>query len=68
MFLDLRDPQPPHEPWNPPPRRQPQLSKRNERMVLGLVGLNVLMLLLAPIAGATLLDVAIALIRAMARG
>jgi len=61
MFLDLNNDWTPPEPWNPPPRRQPRLSKRKEGLVIGLVGFNVLMLLLAPIAGMTFFDIAIAL-------
>lgn len=62
MFLDTRDPWPPHEPWSPPPRRnRPPLSRPRERLVLSLVGLNLLLLFIAPIAGITFFDIALAL-------
>lgn len=60
MFLDTRDPWPPHEPWSPPPRRTP-LSRPREKVVISLVGLNLVLLFVAPIAGITFFDIALAL-------
>lgn len=49
MFVDFRDtPAPP--PWQPPPR----LTERQQRVVAGVIGLNLFLLLVAPIGGATL--------------
>lgn len=52
MFVDFLDtPAPP--PW--PPRKPPQrLTERQRRVVAGVIGLNLLLLLVAPIGGATL--------------
>lgn len=54
MFLDLDGYQTPSEPWRPepPPRR---LSPRGEKVMLWVIGLNILLLLVAPIGGATLI-------------
>ncbi|NOW45625.1 hypothetical protein FHW96_001780 [Novosphingobium sp. SG751A] len=59
MFLDTRDPWPPPDPWSPPPRRDP--NRRREGLVMSLVGLNLLLLFIAPIAGITFFDIALAL-------
>lgn len=64
MFLDTRDPWPPPDPWSPPPRRdRPELGKRREGVMLSLVGINLLLLFVAPIAGITFFDIALALWR-----
>jgi len=63
MFLDLDANWTPPEPWTPPPHRAPRLTKRKEGLVMGLVGFNVLMLLLAPIAGVTFFDILVAALR-----
>lgn len=62
MFLDTRNPWPPQEPWSPPSRRGPRLSRQHERVVISLVGINLLLLFVAPIAGITFWDVALALL------
>ena len=62
MFLDLRDSWPP-EPWSPPPKPAPRLSRPQQRVMLWLVGLNVAFLLVAPICAATLIDAAVAMWR-----
>lgn len=62
MFVDNREPWPPPEPWRapPPPRR---LSRRGERVIGWIVLLNLLMLVFGPLAGATLFDAALAMLR-----
>jgi hypothetical protein len=55
MFMDYRGEWPPH--WEPEPPREPRrLTKRGEKVVGSLVAVNILLLLLGPIAGATVLD------------
>ncbi|MBW6528638.1 hypothetical protein KZ813_17490 [Sphingomonas sp. RHCKR7] len=61
MFMDFRD-QPPPPRWEPRPAR-PRLSPRQERWLGRLVLANMLLLLLAPIGGATLVDALITLFR-----
>lgn len=63
MFLDLDDYWPPHDPIWPGPERRPALSKRSERVLLGVVGANLLLVLAAPIAGVTFVDMVIALVK-----
>ncbi|WP_174287113.1 hypothetical protein [Sphingomonas bacterium] len=62
MFVDFNNAWPPPEPWQPkrPPRR---VTKRQERMIGWIVGLNLLMLLVGPFAGATIFDAIFALVR-----
>lgn len=47
-------------PREPAPRR-PRLTRRQERIILRLVALNALLLLVAPIGGATIVQAVIAL-------
>ncbi|WP_182085303.1 hypothetical protein [Aureimonas sp. ME7] len=54
MFLDVHDRSLP-EPWKPE-RPKPRLTKRQESALAWIVGLNLLMLLLGPIAGTTVID------------
>ena len=61
MFMDFRD-QPPPPRWEPRPA-PPRLSRRQERWLGRLVLVNMLLLLLAPIGGATLIDALITLFR-----
>ena len=62
MYVDFRDDRPFPEPWKPEkPKRR--LSKRQEDIVAWVIGLNLLMLLLAPLAGFTVIDAIIALVR-----
>ncbi|WP_375394820.1 hypothetical protein [uncultured Sphingomonas sp.] len=62
MFVDFRNAWPPPEPW--PPKRPPRhVTKRRERMIGWIVGLNLLMLLVGPLAGATIFDAIVALVR-----
>lgn len=55
MFLDLEDyPAPP--PWEPQPEPPAsRLTARQQRTLTLLIGVNVLLLLFAPIGGATLI-------------
>jgi len=55
MFLDLRDSWPP-EPWSPPPRPDPKLTPRQQKTMIWLVSMNVMLLFVAPICGATFFD------------
>lgn len=61
MFVDLRDQPPPH-PWQPP-RRAPRLTARQEKTLAAIIGVNVVLLLVAPIGGATLLGALALLLR-----
>jgi hypothetical protein len=53
--------QPGWEPSREPPRR-PRLSGRQERVILWLVAANLVLMLVAPIGGATLLHAAAAML------
>ncbi|GAA3723252.1 MULTISPECIES: hypothetical protein [Sphingomonas] len=62
MFLDTRDPWPPAEPWRPAPPA-PRLTKRGERVVGWVIGFNLLMLLVGPLAGSSVIDAVMAIMR-----
>jgi hypothetical protein len=62
MYVDFRRQWPPPPPWQPPPAPR-RLSKRDETIVLWLIAFNALMLLIAPIGGATLVDALISFVR-----
>ena len=54
------------EAWRPhgePPPREPRPDKRQERVFLWLIAVNVLLLLIAPIGGATLVQAVLAVLR-----
>ena len=51
----------PPPPWQPP--RRPRVTKKQERAILWLIGLNALLLLVAPIGGATIIEAVIKLFR-----
>ncbi|WP_420383634.1 hypothetical protein [Novosphingobium sp.] len=53
MFLDVRDPWPPCSPSLPEPAK-PMLGKRRERVVMLAVALNLVLVLMAPIAGGSI--------------
>ena len=58
MYLD--------EAWRPqgePPPREPRITKRQERVLLWLIAVNALLLLIAPIGGATIVHAILALLR-----
>ncbi len=60
MFVDFRDQTPP-PPWSPtPPRR---LSKDQEKLLGTAIIANIVLLLVAPIGGATFIAALIALLR-----
>jgi hypothetical protein len=54
MFLDLKNYTPPPE---PPADREPErLSPRQQKALAWIVGLNIVLLLIAPIGGATVMS------------
>ncbi|WP_165324417.1 hypothetical protein [Rhizorhabdus phycosphaerae] len=60
MFMDFRD-QPPPPPWRPRlPEQRPPLSLRQQKALTLVVALNLLLLLIAPIGGATMVSAVIA--------
>ena len=61
MFVDFRDPPPP-PPWQPP-RRRPRLTPRQEKALAAIIGFNVILLIVAPIGGATLIGALMLLFR-----
>ena len=62
MFASFQDDPPPPR-WEPSPERRPNLSPREGRVLAWLVGGNMLVLLFAPLAGASLVQAVIALLR-----
>lgn len=55
MFMDFRGDWPPQ--WEPePPRRPARLTPRGQKVVGAVVGVNLLLLVFGPLAGATVLD------------
>jgi len=60
MFVDFRD-QPPPPPWRPARPDPPRLTGRQQRVLGWMIGLNLVMLVLGPFAGATVIDAAVAL-------
>jgi hypothetical protein len=62
MFASFEDDPPPPS-WEPPPEPRPRLSAKEGRVLAWLVGGNAVMLLLAPLAGASLVQAVIALLR-----
>jgi hypothetical protein len=54
MYVDCPGAWPPPEP-KPSPSPPPRLTPRGERVLLWLLGANLLLLLVAPIGGATLI-------------
>lgn len=61
MFLDLKNLGPLPEPWRPTPR--PRLTPSRERMVRRLIAFNLVLLLVGPLAGASILEAALYLFR-----
>lgn len=49
-------------PWEPPPRKPP-LTKRQERWMVGIIAVNALMLVIAPIGGATVIHALLGMLR-----
>ncbi|UDL94047.1 MULTISPECIES: hypothetical protein [Lichenihabitans] len=62
MFVDFQNQFPHPGPWEPKPRKV-RITKRQEKIVIWLIFFNLLMLLLAPVAGFTIFDAVIALLR-----
>lgn len=60
MFVDFQHGEPPTEPWQPRPPK-PRLTPRQEAAMGWIVAVNLVLLLVAPIAGFTLFDAMIAL-------
>ena len=46
-------------PWQPP--RRPRITKRQERTIMWIIGVNALLLVVAPIGGVTIIEVLIKL-------
>ncbi|EGD60834.1 hypothetical protein Y88_1722 [Novosphingobium nitrogenifigens DSM 19370] len=66
MFLDLRNEWPSVPPNRPEPRR-PRLNKTGQRVVGLVLAYNILFLLIAPIAGSSVIVAGIAFFSAMFR-
>ena len=58
MFLDL----PGAGPWRPDPPK-PRITPKGEKILVWIVALNLVLLLVAPIGGATVIHALIALLR-----
>jgi hypothetical protein len=61
MFVDFRDQMPPPR-WDPEPTPR-RLTPRQRRTMELVVGFNIVMLLVAPLGGATILQAITALLR-----
>lgn len=61
MFVEFQDGWPPPEPWEPKPAG-PRMSKRAERLTTWIIGFNLVMLLVGPLAGATVFDAVLAML------
>lgn len=60
MFMDFRD-QPPPPPWQPKqPDRRPALNAGQQKTLAIVVAINLLLLFVAPIGGATVISFLIA--------
>ncbi|NKJ41149.1 MULTISPECIES: hypothetical protein [unclassified Novosphingobium] len=55
MFLDLKDPWPPAPP-NRQPASAPRLTPRRQRIVVLIVAVNLLFLLIGPLAGSSVVE------------
>ena len=62
MFVDFSNAWPPPGPWEPDKSRA-RLTKRQERLVAWIIGVNLLLLLVAPLGGSTVVDAVVALLR-----
>jgi len=68
MFLDVRDQWPPVPPQRPQPQTGHPAPLRRRDAIIGLiVAFNLAVVLLAPIAGSTMLRAVATLLRALAR-
>lgn len=62
MYLD-QGWKPPWEPQWEPPSRRPRLTKGQERAIVWIVALNVLLLFIAPVGGATVIHALFAMLK-----
>lgn len=62
MFVDFNDDRHPPGPWEPEPARG-DLTQRQGRIIGWIIGLNLVMLLVAPLGGSSLIEALIALLR-----
>jgi len=62
MFLDTRNPWPAPEPWRPE-RPRPRLTKRGEGVLGWVIGFNLLMLVIGPLAGSSVVEALVAIFR-----
>lgn len=62
MFVDFQDDWRRAGPWEPK-RPRGRLTKRQEKVIGWLVGINLLLLLVAPLGGSTLVIAIVALVR-----
>ncbi len=62
MFVDFNNAFPPPEPWKPE-RPASRVTKRQERTIGWIIGLNLVLLLVGPFAGATIFDAVMALLK-----
>ncbi|KQM18863.1 hypothetical protein [Novosphingobium sp. Leaf2] len=56
MFMDFREPWPPEGETPQPPAPGPVISKRGEKVLAIIMGVNAVLLLVAPIGGVTMLQ------------
>jgi hypothetical protein len=55
MFVDFQNGWPPPEPWEPKPK-PPRMTKRAETLTTWIIGFNLAMLVIGPLAGVTVFD------------
>jgi hypothetical protein len=57
MFLDLKDPWPPAPPnRQPEPEPAPQLTPRRQHIIVLIVAVNLLFMLIGPLAGSSVIE------------
>ncbi len=61
MFVDFSNAWPPPGPWEPN-KSGARLSKRQERLVAWIIGINLLLLLVAPLGGSTVINAVMAVL------
>ncbi len=62
MYVDFRSDGPAPRPWRPKPAGR-RLTRPQEKLLGWLVGINLVLLLVAPLGGATLVEAIVALLR-----
>ncbi len=60
MFFDWKQ-EPPPPPWQPEPQKR-RVTKRDETVLFWIVGINLLLVLLSPFAGASVIQAVAALL------